>query len=173
MLLIASKVLASSVALNGQKIKITRLLVDSKTGRVSALSLENQTIFTFDYVLSWEGLNIILKSPKIRIASSAIQDSISIIKHKVQTENGISLGILQDFEFESSLGEIITYKVRLPLIGTFLPKPPLIINRSQVIAIKKEKIIVQDNLIKIKAQIKNWHPQKGILSAGANASSIH
>ena len=64
-----------------------------------------------------------------------------IIGNKVVTQSGQSLGRVVDFEIDTSNQSINKYYVH-----SFL-KESLIINVSQVIEIKKDKIIVEDTLI--------------------------
>ncbi|MFH0805594.1 MAG: PRC-barrel domain-containing protein [Patescibacteria group bacterium] len=64
-----------------------------------------------------------------------------IIGNKVVTQSGQSLGRVVDFEIDTSNQSISKYYVH-----SFL-KESLIINVSQVIEIKKDKIIVEDTLI--------------------------
>lgn len=73
-----------------------------------------------------------------------------IINLSVYTELGQHLGRVVDFEFDSNTQTIINYHVRSRDIIKELLSSDLIINREQVISIKKEKMIVEDNVMVVK-----------------------
>lgn len=68
-----------------------------------------------------------------------------IIGNKVFSQNGFSLGRVTDFQVDVSGQNIVKYFVS----GDFfnLIKEPLIIDASQIIEIKKDRIIVEDAAI--------------------------
>lgn len=68
-----------------------------------------------------------------------------IIGNKVMSQSGYFLGRLIDFEVDASSQNIVKYYVSGGLFD-FL-KDYLIIDHSQVIEIKKDKIIVEDTVI--------------------------
>lgn len=69
-----------------------------------------------------------------------------IINNKVVSRSGCYLGRVIDFDIDVSTQAIVKYYVQGNLLGFF--KNPLIISSSQVIKIKKNKIIVEDTVIK-------------------------
>ncbi|MDD2807237.1 MAG: hypothetical protein PHW95_01800 [Patescibacteria group bacterium] len=77
--------------------------------------------------------------------------SIDLVNLPVQTKGGRNLGKVSSFdlEFEGEVVVVMRYYVKTGLIQG-LWHQQLIIDRSQVIAISKEKMIVDDNTIKEK-----------------------
>ncbi len=71
-----------------------------------------------------------------------------IINNKVINRSGYYLGRVVDFDINTSEQIIIRYYVQGNLLGFF--KEPLIINSSQVIEIKKDRIIVEDAFVQKK-----------------------
>lgn len=68
-----------------------------------------------------------------------------IINNKVISRSGYHLGRVIDFDIDVSGQVVIRYYIQGNVLGFF--KEPLIINPSQVIEIKKDKIIVEDAVI--------------------------
>jgi len=79
-----------------------------------------------------------------------------IIGSKVFTQSGHYLGKIVDFEIDASGQNIVKYYASGGLFD--LLKDPLIINASQVIEIKKDKIIVEDAIISEKVVKKKTAP---------------
>ena len=71
-----------------------------------------------------------------------------IINNKVINKSGYYLGRVVDFDIDVTTQVITKYYVQGNLLGFF--KSPLIINSSQVVKIKKDKIIVEDTVIRKK-----------------------
>ena len=71
-----------------------------------------------------------------------------IINNKVINRSGCYLGRVVDFDINVSTQAIVRYYVQGNLLGFF--KNPLIIGSSQVIKIKKDRIIVEDAVIQKK-----------------------
>jgi len=71
-----------------------------------------------------------------------------IINNKVINRSGCYLGKIVDFDVDISTQAIVRYYVQGNLLGFF--KKLLIINSSQVIEIRKDRIIVEDALIQKK-----------------------
>ena len=71
-----------------------------------------------------------------------------IINNKVINKSGYYLGRVVDFDIDVTTQVITKYYVQGNLLGFF--EKPLIIDASQVINIKKDKIIVEDTNIQKK-----------------------
>ncbi|MBU1176844.1 MAG: PRC-barrel domain-containing protein [Patescibacteria group bacterium] len=69
-----------------------------------------------------------------------------IINKRVINRSGCYLGRVIDFDINALTQVIIRYYVQGNLLGFF--KSPLIINASQVIKIEKDRIIVEDAIIR-------------------------
>ena len=77
-----------------------------------------------------------------------------ILRHKelinlpVETKEGQALGFICDFEYEAETNKISRFHVKKGrLVASFINKN-LIIHADQVVAITKEKMIVEDTAIK-------------------------
>ncbi|MBU4369857.1 PRC-barrel domain-containing protein [Patescibacteria group bacterium] len=79
-------------------------------------------------------------------------DAKKIIGNKVFSQSGSYLGRVVDFRINISGQNIVQYYVSEDFFG--LIKKPLIINTSQVIEIKEDKIIVDDATVSEKTTSK-------------------
>lgn len=79
-------------------------------------------------------------------------DAKKIIGNKVFSQNGSYLGRVVDFRISISGQNIVKYYVSGDFFG--LIKKPLIIDASQVIEIKEDKIIVDDAIVSEKTTNK-------------------
>jgi len=76
-----------------------------------------------------------------------------LINLPVETKSGQALGKVQDFEVDIDSGIILKFFVKQGnLIDELLKKEQLIIARQQVIEITKDKMIVEDGLVPVKAK---------------------
>ncbi len=70
-----------------------------------------------------------------------------LIGLKVKTQSGLALGRIKDFEVEAETGQIIRYVVA---DGGWLPKllnQDLLVDKSQIVRITEEEMIVEDGLV--------------------------
>ena len=74
-------------------------------------------------------------------------------KIKVETKSGQALGRLSSFDLETNTGQIMKYYVKAQnyLAGLFANS--LLIDKDQIISFDNEKMIVQDNVIKVDAKV--------------------
>ena len=72
-------------------------------------------------------------------------------KVKVETQSGIFLGYLSDFELETDTGIIEKYYVQSKNLISGLLAGKLLISKNQIISFDEEKMVVEDNLVKEKA----------------------
>ena len=86
-------------------------------------------------------------------------DNKQLKKVKVETQSGQYLGQIIDFEVETDTGIIVKYhvKAKVSLAGLFENK--LIINKEQIINFDDRKMIVEDNVIKEKVEVKDPVPE--------------
>ncbi|MCX6740636.1 MAG: hypothetical protein NTZ49_05420 [Candidatus Parcubacteria bacterium] len=84
---------------------------------------------------------------------------------RVETQSGQYLGRVSGFELETDSGIIEKYEVktRIGLAGIW--DSGLIISRSQIIFLDKDKMIVEDNVIKIKSELKDRLAKVGKLES--------
>jgi len=76
-----------------------------------------------------------------------------LINLPVETKSGQALGKVQDFEVDIDSGIILKFFVKQGnLIDELLKKEQLIIARQQVIEITKDKMVVEDGLVPVKAK---------------------
>lgn len=84
-------------------------------------------------------------------------DCKDLISLPVYTRGGLLLGKVKSFEIESETQTILQYAIKSRnLIGSLLTKRDreLIIHRNQVISISKDKMIVEDNVVKEEVLLK-------------------
>lgn len=76
-----------------------------------------------------------------------------LINLPVFTQSGQKLGQISEVEIDPMTGQILKYFIKSNnLIKKFLEKE-LIINRSQVISLSQEKMVVEDSVIKEKGRV--------------------
>ncbi|PIS04840.1 MAG: hypothetical protein COT81_04250 [Candidatus Buchananbacteria bacterium CG10_big_fil_rev_8_21_14_0_10_42_9] len=71
-----------------------------------------------------------------------------LVNLPVETQSGESLGHINHFEIDPATQEVVKYYVKAGLIKN-LWKDQLVIDRSQVISISKEKMVVEDTTSKV------------------------
>ncbi len=71
-----------------------------------------------------------------------------IIGLPVETESGISIGKIFDFELETASQSILRYYIRDKNILKEFFVPELIVYKEQVVFIDDNKMVIEDNVIK-------------------------
>lgn len=74
-----------------------------------------------------------------------------ILNLPVETKAGQALGLVCDFEYDPDFNKIISFYVKKSNLVSSLINQPLIISAEQVISITKEKMVVEDTVIKEKS----------------------
>ncbi len=74
-----------------------------------------------------------------------------LIGLNVRTQSGEHLGKIYDFEVDSDRGEIIKFYVGNFLIANKILNNNLIVDKSQVLEISAEEMVVEDNIEKIRS----------------------
>ncbi len=77
-------------------------------------------------------------------------DLKQLINLPVYTQSGHYLGRVVDLEIDSETGRVVKYFVKSQSFIKNLFQGCLIISESQVLSISKEKMVVEDNLKKVK-----------------------
>ncbi len=96
-----------------------------------------------------------------------------LINLPVETKSGRLIGRVSDFEIETDSGLVTKFYVRQGnLIGGLLGRDLLIIGRNQVLSISKEKMVVEDGLIKEKNEERILGKIKKLDETEMMASSI-
>jgi sporulation protein YlmC with PRC-barrel domain len=99
-------------------------------------------------------------------------NSKDLINLPVETKSGIFLGKVFDFELETDSGIITKFYVkRGNLIEGLLKREQLIISRNQVISLDKEKMVVEDGLIKAEAEAPALEKAKSLEETGMVVTS--
>lgn len=86
-----------------------------------------------------------------------IINSKDLIGLSVETKSGLILGKIKNFEIDSETQMIFRYIIKSRnLISKFLSESDeqLIINKNQVVSINKEKMVVEDNVVKENEAVK-------------------
>lgn len=86
-------------------------------------------------------------------------------KIRVETQSGLYLGRVSGFELETDSGSIEKYLVSAKIGLAGIWGTDLIISRNQVVNFDSEKMIVEDNVVKIKAEIKTRLAKVGNLES--------
>lgn len=177
MLFSAQKVLHSDLDEAGRSFPdhITGFLVLKETGKIHGLRVGkarcvlqvNIKNFTDKKTVIFPGA--IIEVEKDATASALRKEAIEIIGSKVETESGQALGEVGDFFFDQIDGQIAKYYVKTGLLKNIW-KGQLIIDKDQVVAICKERIVVADNILPEKADFKIWQKKNALFPAGAAAA---
>lgn len=143
------------------------LIVGAREGKIMALRLADHRLVLFT--------NVSVVTPQQIIAREAAppkvpQDGLEILKHRVVTEDGKSLGQLWDFHFDQESGLIMLYRVRVNKMQHLLSKD-LIIPRQKVIAIEEKQIIVQDLVLKGKNPLRRLLDKEERLPSPSQAAA--
>lgn len=131
--------------------KVTDLVLDYETGKFLALFIEGQKVIKSEQIKNVDKDQILvshevegaLPSDKIQ---KMIQSKIKIKGNKVITESGTHLGKVVNFEIDLNLNRLSFIFVKDKLLGKSMD-----IAWDQIISIKKEAILVKDEVVKIKA----------------------
>jgi len=77
-------------------------------------------------------------------------DNKKLINLKVETESGQEIGKVSNFEIDTGSQSVLNYKISpTNLLKEFIiGSNDLVVNRGQVIDITKDKMIVEDNIVK-------------------------
>src|SRR6056297_3535169 len=81
--------------------------------------------------------------------------SQQLIDLPVETESGQHLGVIESFNIEIDSQSVLEYTIKPVNKILDLIKNDLIVSRGQVVAIKTDKMIVDDNLLKTKTHNKS------------------
>jgi len=84
---------------------------------------------------------------------------------RAETQSGQFLGYIADFELETDTGIIEQYYIKSNNLISGLWEGKLLINKNQIINFDENKMVVEDNVLKEKAQ-------KKALSKAENLESI-
>ncbi|MFA4880402.1 MAG: hypothetical protein WC650_02160 [Candidatus Doudnabacteria bacterium] len=146
-----------------------------ETGRIYAFKINEERYVLFSNIKN-------LADNEIAAFSNAIapiekdahvlaldREKFAILKNQAVTESGDILGEIRDFEFDDLDGQVVKYYVKTGLLANML-KGQLIIHKDQVVALKKEAVIVRDNVLPIKKGFKIWQKKREVLPAGAAAA---
>ena len=101
-----------------------------------------------------------------------------ILNHKelinlpVYTESDQHLGKISDFEIEASSNYIVKYYIKPESLIKELVSKELIVSSEQVISVDKEKMIVEDNIVKSAEMIKKERLTKNNVAAAPASSTI-
>jgi len=87
-----------------------------------------------------------------------ITNNYTVIGNKVETSNGKKLGRVKDFIFDPAHFYISKLYVRPRMLKVFLVTN-LLVDRADVIDVKKNTIIVKDNFAKLKKESPSVLPQ--------------
>lgn len=129
--------------------KVVDLVLDYKTGKFLGLILEGQKVISPERIKDFNGKQILVSEEvgeilRLGKIQDILQSGIKIKGNKVITETGTKLGKVVDFEVDLILNKLSTIFVKAKIL-----EKPLIIPSSQIISIKKEAILVYDQVIKI------------------------
>lgn len=76
----------------------------------------------------------------------------------VETASGQRLGRVVGFEFDPDTHMIVTFIVRPSVLASPLTRSELLINRSQVISITRERMVVEDGVRTARAEARSSKP---------------
>lgn len=137
--------------------EIKDLVVDYDNGKFLALVVGEGTLaglriikvdkvknFSRDRVMILDTRSLEVMTPG-RI-EDIIQSKIKIKGNKVITENGTNLGKVIDFEIDLDSSRLSFIFVRTKILGG-----PLMVFYDQIVSIKKDTIVVKDEVVKVKA----------------------
>lgn len=82
------------------------------------------------------------------IPDMAFLDEKTLLSLPVHTKSGLCVGRLVGFDFDVDQQAILRYRVRPKGLAARVLKTPLLIDRSRVLSIDAEKMIVDDNVEK-------------------------
>lgn len=83
-------------------------------------------------------------------------------KVNVETQSGQNLGKISGFELETDTGIIEKYYVKSKISIPGIYENKLIVSKEQIISFDQEKMIVNDNLIKVESNEEEYQEVKKI-----------
>ena len=178
MLFFAQKVLHNDLDESGRAFpeRITGFLIIKETGKIYGFRVSearcilrvNIKNFTERKTVIFPGA--IIETGKDPSASVLQKEGIEIIGSKTETESGQALGEVGDFSFDPLDGQIVKYYIKTGLLQNIW-QGQLIIDKDQVVAIAKGRIIVRDNVLPEKADFKIWQKKRALLPTATAAAA--
>lgn len=85
----------------------------------------------------------------------------------VETRSGMPVGKLIDVEIDQEAHLVANYQVKATRLLPGLFSKSLMVSRQQIVSVSKEKIVVEDNVLKEKAGV--FEPAKKVFSVTESA----
>lgn len=154
---------------------VTGFLIIRETGKIYAFKINEGRYVLFSNIKNLADNEIvtfphtIAPIEKDARVLALDKEKFGILKNQAVTESGDILGEIRDFEFDDLDGQVVKYYVKTGLLANML-KGQLIIHKDQVVALKKEAVIVRDNVLPVRKGFKIWKKKREVLPAGAAAA---
>lgn len=136
---------------------VKNLILDHEKGIILALETnKNGQIVSLVDILKWDD-KIVVNDDSALITKDEIVrlnqiKPFSLINHPVKTRDGDFVGYIQDFTFDSNTGRLMHLYVAKKKFGVRFDRR--IISVNDIIEIKKEAVIVKNNIIQEKIKAK-------------------
>ncbi len=151
---------------------ITGFFIIRQTGKIYAIRVDQERCILFFNIKNFTTGGIITFPRSVisikddgRVATLD-EEQFAILGNQAITESGKVLGEIKDFEFDHLDGQIVKYYVKTGLVSNLF-KGQLVIHKDQVVALKKEAVVVQDSILPAEKGLKIWQKKAEILPSPA------